>query len=417
MKKIVYICFLLVVISCKKEVNNNGIDILTPDEQFKVGAVDTFDIKTSTVAFDTAATNNPAYLLLGANNDPVFGKTVASFCSQMRLVTTSPNFGDLNTINVDSVVLSIKYSDTYGVNKPLRFSVFRLTEDLKSQTYYANSVISDDAINLLYDENKLITPRPIGAYFVTNSNDTIYDQITLKLKKEFGQELIQKSIESPITYASIENFNNWFKGLKVIAKNESVIENEGAIYYISSSPRLIIYYSQNGINKKYSFELNQNANRVNLINYDNNQTESGKGLLIKDGNYFAQSNKLRSYLSIPSLSDISPNSVIHSGTLILPYDNSLSVIYNPGIQVSVSIPNSLTDNRLRVIGYGSIDTVNHVFVVDMKEHLQSIITGKRLNLGFYISPREFSTTATRIKFLNEGTTVPKLYLKVSSFKQ
>jgi hypothetical protein len=163
--------------------------------------------------------------------------------------------------------------------------------------------------------------------------------------------------------------------------------------------------------------LNQNANRVNLINYDNNQTESGKGLLIKDGNYFAQSNKLRSYLSIPSLSDISPNSVIHNGTLILPYDKSLSVIYNPGIQVSVSIPNSLTDKRLRIIGYGSIDTVNHVFIVDMREHLQSIITGKRLNLGFYISPREFSTTATRIKFLNEGTTVPKLYLKVSSFKQ
>lgn len=405
------------IISCKKEVNNNGIGILTPDEQFKVGAIDTFGIKTSTVSLDTAATNNPAYLLLGANNDPVFGKTVASFCSQMRLVTTSPNFGDLSSITIDSVVLSIRYSDSYGVNKPLKFSVYRLTEDLKDQTYYANSMIMDDAQNLMEDETKLVTPRSIGAYFVTKANDTIYDQITLRLKDEFGKTLIQKSIESPSTYASIENFNDWFKGLKVVAKNESVIENEGAIYYISSSPRLIIYYSQNAISKKYSFELNQKANRVNLINYDNAQFESGKGLLQNNGNFFAQSNKLRSYLSIPTLSDISRNSVIHSGKLILPYDKNLSVIYNPGIQVSVSIPNSISDNRLRVIGYGNIDTSNHVFVVDMREHLQSIVSGKRMNLGFYISPREFSTTATRIKFLNEGTSVPKLYLKVSSFKQ
>jgi hypothetical protein len=58
-----------------------------------------------------------------------------------------------------------------------------------------------------------------------------------------------------------------------------------------------------------------------------------------------------------------------------------------------------------------------VFVVDLKEHIQSLVTGKRLNLGFYISPKDFSTSVTRIKFLNEGNFIPKLYLKVSSFKQ
>jgi hypothetical protein len=126
---------------------------------------------------------------------------------------------------------------------------------------------------------------------------------------------------------------------------------------------------------------------------------------------------LRSFITIPSLSNISKNSVIHSGKLVLPYDKTLSVFYNPGYQVSVSIPNSITDNRLRIIGYGNIDTTNHVFVVDLKEHIQSLVTGKRLNLGFYISPKDFSTSVTRIKFLNEGNFIPKLYLKVSSFKQ
>jgi hypothetical protein len=299
----------------------------------------------------------------------------------------------------------------------LNFSVFRLNEDLKNQVYYTNSVISDEGVNLMLEPNNTITPRDKGTSYVDNSNDTIYDQITLKLKKELGKELIKKSIESPTTYTSIENFNAWFKGLKVIAKNEINNSNEGAIYYISTAPKLTIYYTQNGLRKKYYYELNQNANRVNLLKYNNNGFESGDGVASKVGNYFSQSNKLRSFLTIPSLSEISRNSVIHSAKLVLPYDNTQDLIYNPGYQVSISIPNSVSDNKLRVIGFGNIDTTNHVFIIDVREHIQSLITGKRLNLGFYISPREFSTTATRIKFLNEGTSVPKLYLKVSSFKQ
>ena len=132
---------------------------------------------------------------------------------------------------------------------------------------------------------------------------------------------------------------------------------------------------------------------------------------------FAQANNLRSYLSLPSLDDINPNSVIHSAKIVLPYDHSDVVKFNPGYQISVSVPNSATDDRLRIVAYGSIDTTNHVFIVDLRDHIQSIVSGKRLNLGLYISPKDFSTTATRIRFLNEGDNAPKLYLKVSSFKQ
>ena len=416
MKSLAYILILLIIISCKKEVNSNGYELIGSESPF-VGAIDTFKIQTNTSLFDTSQTNNPAYLLLGCNNDPVFGKSEASFCSQVRLVSTSPNFGELATLKIDSIVLSIKYDDLYGINKPLNFKVFRLNEDLVNKTYYSNSKVSDDGINLVLNTNNQITPRVKGSYYVNSLNDTIYDQLTIRLKNEFAEELINKSIENPSTFASIDNFNSWFKGLKVLAKNESQQANEGAIYYISSTPRITIFYKQGGLNKSYYFELNQNALRINLLSIENQFFESGKSVGVKNSNYYSQSNKLRSFLTIPTLSNISKNSVIHSGKLILPYDNSLSLIYNPGYQVSVSIPNSTTDDRLRIIGYGNIDTTNHVFIVDVREHIQSIVTGKRLNLGFYISPKDYSTSATRIKFLNEGNFVPKLYLKVSSFKQ
>lgn len=416
MKTFIYIFFLCIVFSCKKEINNNGHELIGTESPF-VGAIDTFKISTNTIAFDTSQTNNPAYLLLGCNNDPVFGKTEASFCSQLRLVTTSPNFGDLSLLKVDSVVLSIKYDDMYGVNKPLNFKVLKLNEDLINKTYYSNSKVTDDGNDLVYNTNNLITPRNKGSYFINSLKDTVYDQITIRLKDQLGEELIQKSNQSPSTFATIDNFNSWFKGIKVIAKNVSLLENDGAIYYISSSPRITIYYSQSGVNKTFYFELNQNALRVNLLNFENKDYEAGKSIGLKNGNYFTQSNNLRSFISIPSLSGISKNSVIHSGKLVLPYDKTLSVFYNPGYQVSVSIPNSDTDNRLRIIGYGNIDTTNRVFIVDVREHIQSIVTGKRLNLGFYISPKDYSISTTRIKFLNDGTIVPKLYLKVSSFKK
>jgi hypothetical protein len=416
LKKLVYIFALLSFISCKKEVNSNGFNIIGSELPL-VGSIDTFKIEASTISFDTASTNNPPYLLLGCNNDPIFGKSTSSFCSQLRLVNTSPNFGDIEKLKVDSVVLSISYSDLYGVNKPLKFNVLRLKEGLTDKVYYANSVIPDDGISLMLNEDELVLPRETGKYFVNGTNDTVYDQITLKLKNELGEELIKKSKESPSTFSTIENFNSWFKGLKVTAKNLSSVDNEGAIYYISSAPKLTIYYTQDGISKKYYYELNQNGIRVNLINHNDIGSEVSHSILYKKGNYYSQSNKLRSYINIPNLNNISRNSVLHSGILVLPYDSKSSMIYNPGYQVSVGIPNSPSDNRLRIIGYGNIDTVKHEFVIDVSDYIQNIISGKRLNLGLYVSPREFSTTATRIKFLNEGASLPKLYLKVSSFKQ
>lgn len=226
MKTFLYIFFLCIVFSCKKEINNNGHELIDSESPF-VGAIDTFKISTNTIAFDTSQTNNPAYLLLGCNNDPVFGKTEASFCSQLRLVTTSPNFGDLSLLKVDSVVLSIKYDDLYGVNKPLNFKVFKLNEDLINKTYYSNSKVTDDGNDLVFNTNNLITPRNKGSYFINSLKDTVYDQITIRLKDQLGEELIQKSNQSPSTFASIDNFNSWFKGIKVIAKNESQVENDG----------------------------------------------------------------------------------------------------------------------------------------------------------------------------------------------
>jgi hypothetical protein len=416
LKYLVVILFLATLFSCKKEVSNVGYDLLKSDDAF-VGAIDTFKINTSTKKMDTITTNQPSYLLIGKTVDPNFGSVEAGFYSQLRLISTSPNFGSLSSITVDSVVLSINYIDKYGVSAPLKFEVYRLTEKIEDKTYYSNSTLTDDGVNLL-SNNDMVTPREIGTYFIDNFGDTIYNEITLKLKNELGLSLIEQSINSPSTYSSIDNFNSWFKGLKVKVSNDNLSSGQGAVYYIADAPRLTIYYKVNGVSKKYYYELNKNGNRINTLVFNSNGYEVENSIDKTNYKaYFAQANNLRSYLSLPSLNDINPNSVIHSAKIVLPYDHSDVVKFNPGYQISVSVPNSATDDRLRIVAYGSIDTTNHVFIVDLRDHIQSIVSGKRLNLGLYISPKDFSTTATRIRFLNEGDNAPKLYLKVSSFKQ
>ena len=414
MKYLIFILVFIVSISCKKEVNSSGYNLIGADPAM-VGAVDTFTIRTSSRNLDTSATNSPAYLLLGSINDPVFGKTEASFCSQLRLITTSPDFGEISSLKIDSVVLSMRYLDNYGLNKPLKFDVFRISENLDiNKVYYSNSKINCYSENLSINSN-FKTPLAPGKYFINQFKDTIYDQISIELDTMLGRELINKSKESPSTYASIENFNSWFKGLKIVAKNETQAYLDGAIYYISSAPRLTIYYKQGGKNKQYYFELNQNAVRINLLDFNKSGYEVDKPLA--NSNFYTQSNSLRAYVELPYITSISTNSVVHSAKLELPYDNTNNFIYTPGNQVSVMIENSSDDKRLRMIGMGSIDTIKKLFTIDLREHIQSVVAKKRINSGLFISPREFSTTSTRIKFINNGEITPKLYLKVSSFKK
>ena len=86
------------------------------------------------------------------------------------------------------------------------------------------------------------------------------------------------------------------------------------------------------------------------------------------------------------------------------------------MQISIAIPTSATDPSLRVLGYATIDTLNKRYVIDIRDHMQSVVTLKRLNLGMVIAPKFFSTSAERIRFYNEFSELkPKLYIKYSSY--
>lgn len=385
--------------------------------QSSFGSVDTFTVETGTIYQDSVITSNPSYLLLGSYVDPVFGSYKAGFYSQVRLSSFSPNFGDDNLIEIDSFVLSMNYSSIYGVLDDQKFGVYRLQEDLLSNTnYYSNSNISINSQNLITSGNEI---KPSGYYFVDPNLDTIRDNIRLHLDTQLAKEIMDKSKTDPNSFSSVDAFSSYFKGLYVCSENSGQNVGKGAILSISQTPILTIYYRVGAESKKYYFELNSNGVRFNKVNVDATSyivDDYLKGTDLSNKYMFSQSNSIRARISLPTLSNLSSNSIVHSASLILPIE--MDQAYNPSKVISVSIPVSSSDNTLRVIGYAELDSVSGLYSVDLRDHLQRVISGKRLNLGVYFSPLNFTNSAERIIFKGSGFSMddkPKLQIKYSSF--
>src|SRR5574343_3312 len=158
-----FLMALLISTSCKKKETSLGNDVLDPNSLLNSTQVDTFELTTFTIAEDSLISDNPAYGVLGSYNDPKFGKVDASFYTQFILSGTSPNFGDISTITVDSMMLGLQYVDFYGELSPQTVEVYQMTEDIYlDSTYYSFEHKNHSSTNLVMPGYGTFTPDPTG---------------------------------------------------------------------------------------------------------------------------------------------------------------------------------------------------------------------------------------------------------------
>lgn len=422
LKRIVLLLTLVVILttSCKKEISNAGLSTLNKENDV-FGSIDTFRLKVGSVYVDTVSTKNPSYLMLGSYVDPVFGKYDASFYSQVRISALKPDFGDLSKITIDSLILGMRYADVYGKLDEQTFEVYELVEDLKSTNYYnTKSTVGLKQDNLVLGSGKL-TPKPTGYKFAEFGKDTVRDNIRLPLNTSLAQRFINDSKNSPENFATIDAFVTYFKGLYIKVNNSLQKVNEGGVITFAYPPVLTIYYKLDGIAKKFYFELNSNGVRFNHVECNYSGTEVEKlvlGQTADQKDFYAQANHVRGTIELPTITNIPSNSIIHTAKLILPVDYNNTNLYRLSSELFVSIPNSLTDPNLRYITSAVLDTTYKGYVIDVRDHIQQVITGKRLNQSLVVSPKFFSLSAERIHFLGPNTTgteKPRLLIKYSTF--
>lgn len=156
---LVLLAISLVFISCDKEFNTVGSD-LVGDEHFDYSVDQNTEIKAYTVATGEVQTNNLPINPLGIYRNDVFGTTAASFVTQAGLSIGNPDFG--TNVQVENVVLYVPF-----------FSQVESTDTDGNSTYkldsiYSNNFDVDEDLSQLENKKFKLSVYESG-YFLQNA--------------------------------------------------------------------------------------------------------------------------------------------------------------------------------------------------------------------------------------------------------
>jgi len=251
----------LLFTTCKKENNALGLEIQPPGDKLNVFSTDTTSVIAYSQIVDSVKTDETSVSLLGSILDPVFGKSTASFFTQLRLSQSAVSFGT-NPV-LDSLILSLKYKGYYGdTNAVMTVRVFELAEQIQidSQYYSQQSV----AVKETLLGQKTFTPDFTNDMIL--GGDTLAPHLRVNLGT-LTSELANKLFNAPAdSMANNGSFLNYFYGLYVTAEPAN---SDGVIIYLdllSSLSEMTLYY-HNDTEDSLSFEYLINSNCARFGNY------------------------------------------------------------------------------------------------------------------------------------------------------
>ncbi len=416
--------FLLIAVlalSCKKKDSALGKNVLNPDDLLNAAQVDTFTLNTFTIEEDSVITDNPAFCVLGSYNDPKFGTVNANFYTQLRLSGLNPNFGDLSTLTVDSLVLGLEYIGYQGEFSRQQLGVYQLAEDLNiDSTYYSFTVKDINSLNLIEPGYETFRPNPGGITVI--GSDTVDTQLRIRLRNSLAEQLITEAMSGGTNFSTNELFATYFKGLHVRVNNSFQSSGKGAVLYFNLNDplsKMTIYYTQNGEKKTFDLLINTQCASFNHVEVNNigkpvqkviDDTISGQK------EYYAQAFKNRAVVRMAGIQNLPRKSIIHKARLLLPVQYQFGSTYAPSNELTVA---AMIDGQLTGIGvFGLYDAFNKQYVVDIKNYLQALVSEQISATELLLSPRFFITSAERVIFNGPATTYkmkPKLIVTYTEF--
>ncbi len=286
-----FLAFFIIVLvaSCDKDINEIGSGI-TGNDHYGMDVAYS-DVVAYNQNLGPVQTNNLSVNQFGYYNNPVFGKTKASFVTQLALASENPTFyGDPNETNtaspnyikIDSVYLYVPYFSTFvstdtdsgdssytldslkGSGK-IKLSVYESTKFLETldpatgfqqqQKYYSNQQPDFDSNNggfKLNNDNKSVDPKITtpdysqnDKYVFTNSQIKLYKNnadgtpgttdvaerkapgMFLNLDKDFFKAKIFQAPTGKLFNNNV--FKNYFKGLYFKVENAADSPDQGTL--------------------------------------------------------------------------------------------------------------------------------------------------------------------------------------------
>jgi hypothetical protein len=291
--KLSYIGFsllLLTQISCKKDIDTAGYNLVGQGKDLNVVYTDTFTVEAYTVQMDTLATHRQSYYMLGAMNDAEFGTSKAHIITQFNLPggASSFTFGGA-TAKIDSVVLQLPFATTtsyYGnISSLQELKVLRLTDTLSFDSIYYCSRIPkfyDDPNYTTIWSNKFNFTDSL-TFKLGSTTETIVPHVRIKMNDNYKDLFKTLDINGKL---NSNDFKKQFNGLYIKSTSDP-LSNEGALSYINlyanstnTQAGIAVYYNDS---LKVVFPINYGAeSRYNQYEHTNIPPNRIQALLPKD---------------------------------------------------------------------------------------------------------------------------------------
>lgn len=433
----------ITLVACKKEFTNVGDNL--DDSSLNLTTTDTFTVITYSELVDSIETDESAVNLLGAYNDPDFGKVECGIVTELRLSTNNPILKDSSTATmiVDSVVLSLRYTSInyYANLEPITVEVYRITDQLErdEQEYYTFSSPTTTGTNLVLAGSETVTPDIVSDQIV--GTDELPAHLRIHLDPSLGDEFITASENGDLD--NDDAFTNYFKGIYIKVDGSALAVNSGSILYFvleNSISNVTMYFrnTADNITKEYVFEFNSSGARYNSINFDRTGKHIEQVLANKklgQDAFYIQGSSVRAVVEFPYILDLNKDSlgnpdskIINKAELILPVQDFPNDVFHPSKSLLIAkiIDSKVSELTIDVTTDGglasslvSYDNTKKEYRFLLTREIAGMLNGTRDLQGFRIySNSFFGSTIERIVFNGQNSTLknkPRLEITYSNY--
>ena len=381
-----FICALFLIFSCT-DPNLIGLEVQPPSDGISVQLTSANNnLQLGTISEDSLRSDEASTLLLGHNtSDMIFGNSFAAFATQLQLPFNNLDVGNSDSLMVDSVILTLKYSGIYGEeNSNFNITVQEISESIhKDSVYYSNHIVEYSNLLASLPNITFNTEDSVSVGGVMNA-----PHLRLPLNNSLGERILAAS-GSPDLEDNAQ-FIEFFKGIYVTA----TATGEGSIAYLSptsSNSQLRVYYHSTNVDSlSLDFSFSGDAARINIFN--------DKNLMQEDPNFtyvqsMAGQKTIIEVQNLDSIKDVLKGKAINRVNLCFELDGSDTAGYSP-------------HNRMYLVRVDQDD--KDFFLTDY------IIEGEE-HFGGFLGNGEYTFNITRYfhQLLTNPSFTNKLYLVAS----
>ncbi|MCB0509141.1 MAG: DUF4270 domain-containing protein [Bacteroidetes bacterium] len=378
---------LMLFSQCQKDPSVAG-----PDNGDFLERIDTLASEAYTVLIDAENAKNQNDVALGKVVDSRFGTSMASFYSQLRLTTNSFTPG-ANAV-LDSAVLVIAIESVYGnMDVPLDIEVYRLEEELVSETSYTNNLSLSVGSTLIGALDGYTYPDDAAS-------------IRIPMSAAFASELF--GLFGTSTTESSDNFLAYLDGIYVSIDPATGGDGHLDLDLTNANSALNLYFrSDNANDSIYSFVMDEQAIRLNKYEHDFSSSELQAAI---DDPSTNEENILLSGFGVSKARVYLPDLSVLQGKIINQAKLSFyQTDYNQALANEFDVPEYLflsggiegDSIQYTLTDYSSTDPTAYGGTIQLKE-----VNGSFTNVYTYSLPRFLQ------RVVNEETTLEYLVLEV-----